>query len=131
MTIERDERPKSIGEVSLEPVSERVGWAVFTGVEGEEPHFHAFFARREDAARYAFGPASKAGDEEGWLFDPGIAPAAIIDGEIFAANHYDDELSAGVLLRAAGVHGEDADRFREEATPRVVTRSMPRRGGAP
>ena len=126
--IERDEDgwPKPLGGVDLEPVTRRVGWAVFTGCEGETVNFHAFFAWREDAVRYVCSDAAKDADGDAYLLDPGIAPALISDGQIIAANHYDDVLCAGAVLLGAGIFGEEADRYLVEA---AEPRSTKGRGG--
>jgi hypothetical protein len=118
MTLERDEHghPKDIGEVTIEEVQQRTGWALFTGCDGEVAHFHAFFACKADAERY-IEHCQKDTEGDEYMCDPGLAPAAVIDGHIVAANHYDDELGAGVMVRASGVYGEDAERLCKEAAP--------------
>lgn len=117
--IERDEygHPANIGEVAIEEVEERLGWAVFGGCEGETANFHAFFKHKSDADEYVAW-CTKDHDADNWITDPGVAAAAIIGGRIVAANHYDDEIGAGVIARAAGVLGDEAERFKDEAAPK-------------
>lgn len=120
-TLKRDEygHPKDIGEVRVEEVEERCGWALFILCEGDIVYFHSFWKRKADALRY-IDICNADHDSDDYMTDHGLAPAAIIDGRIVAANHYDDELGANVVLRAAGINGEDAERLREEATPKAA-----------
>ncbi len=123
MALERDEYgyPRKVGEVAIEEVDERVGWAVFTGRDGDSINWHAFFRRKEDAEHYV--SSNEDSDSDHHVFDPCIVPAAVIGGRIVAANHYDDELGAGVILRLANVVGDEAETFREDAGRRTSTAS--------
>ena len=115
--IERDEHghPKSINEVDLEEVTERTGWAVFTGCEGETAHFHAFFASREDAYAYITSRECTDHDSDRYLCDPGVAPAVLADGSIIAANHYDDVKGARACAQAIDLRSDLAADFVAEA----------------
>ena len=61
------------------------GWAVFTGSEGEDPSFRAFF-KDEDTAR----ALAELRDEDGdpYFFDPYVAPAVTHKGVVYIANDY-------------------------------------------
>jgi hypothetical protein len=75
--------------ILLEEADVRAGWAVFTGCEGDDPHFHAFFPARVTAERYLATCRSLGPDHDAWLCDADIAPASIVDGRIVTANSFD------------------------------------------
>ncbi len=107
-----DDRIVSVGDVLIETVDARPGWAVFTGCDGEEPHFHAFFATRADAEQYLkFCDADP--DSDAYLCDPDIAPAV---ADIIAANHFDYAEGAAAVVEAAHLTVHEAEDFRAEAS---------------
>jgi len=90
-----------IGDVLIEHIDQPTGWAVFTGCEGEDPSFHAYFATLEGAE--LFLKACRNPDSDTYLCDPTIVPAALVDGEIVIANHCIDVEGAEAVVKAAGL----------------------------
>ncbi len=64
-----------------------IGWAVFTGTDGESPNFYAFYAR-EDDARHAIEVRSDEPGEEGHarLFDATYVLAILTKRGVIASN---------------------------------------------
>jgi hypothetical protein len=89
----------SIDGVLIETEDEPVGWAVYSGIDGEVPTFVAYFADEKRAEEYIAAVTADS-DADWWMCDPGMVPAAIEGGRIFAANHGRDEESRPALEKA-------------------------------
>ncbi|HWA29057.1 MAG TPA: hypothetical protein VG734_25630 [Lacunisphaera sp.] len=73
------------------------GWAIFTGCEGEDPTFQAFFVD-EDTARKCSVMVDPDLPEDALFFDPCVVVAIATEHGIIAAN--DSELDTHEKLRA-------------------------------
>lgn len=106
--------------VGIERVDQATGWAVYSGCDGEDPTFVAFFARRDMAELYI--KACQADSDADWyMTDPDLAPAVLDDREILVANHFDNAKGAEAVIlvnrsrHEPGLSDFDVERFREEA----------------
>jgi hypothetical protein len=105
-----------VDDVNIETQDDRTGWALFTGSEGEDPTFVAFFQHRSMAESY-IEACSKDSDAPWYLFEPCIAPAVVTADGILVANHYDLLLGAKALAKKAGLSDYHSKRLRQEAAP--------------
>lgn len=95
----------------LEGYRFKVGWAIFTGIDGEEPHLAAFMAGDEDRA----WACSAAQDADGGplFFDPLVLPALLLeDGLIWVANTDEVRTHEG-LIALLREHGRARENFSE------------------
>lgn len=93
-----------VTHMSLEPCFSRSGgellldgWAVFTGIEGEDPTFRAFFVD-EDTARKCAVLRDPDLSEEELFFEPCVSVAVVTERGIVASNDY--EIDTHEKLRA-------------------------------
>lgn len=116
--IKRDEHGLNprVNGVGIEEVQGRTGWAVFTGCDGEDAFFRAFFGTRDEARGYVDLCLKLDADHDMHLSDGDVCvvPAAIVDGQIIAAKHFDDREGAEAVIAAAGLDGVEAAFMRHE-----------------
>jgi len=102
--------------VEIETVCQHTGWAVFTGADGDEVHFIAYFTSYDRAIDYI--AKCKGPDDEFHLMDgdASVVPAVIdpSDGTIMWANTGDLEKGAEALCIRHGIDPYDANRFMAE-----------------
>lgn len=72
----------------LETVEPCDGFAIFTGKDGEDPSFAAFFLHREDADA-ALASKDESDDGAARYFDACITEAVLTEGGIIAANDFE------------------------------------------
>jgi len=109
------ERRVTIGDVDIEAHEMEAGWAIFSGCEGEVANFQAYCPDRK-TAEFFLKACEVAGlhDEDLLLTDTDIAPATLVEGQVFAANHFDRKKGAEAILEMAQIVGDPAARMRAE-----------------
>lgn len=112
----RDIEVDGEGTVEVVSVTEPTGWAIFTGCDGEDPTFHAFFADLDDAERYVSMCADP--DSDSYMCDPDIAPAIVNNRTILVGNHFDRAVGAEAVIKASGLTDFDVVGLRAEARRR-------------
>lgn len=110
----------------VEDREDMLGWAIFTGAEGEDPSFHAFFTDLSVAENYLLSTeirssvetdaeqgAFQRGDADDGLCDPVIVPACVMRLRVGV----DDMASAArAVVEATATAGHPrAKRFLEDA----------------
>jgi hypothetical protein len=95
----------------LEGYRFQVGWAIFTGIDGEDPSLAAFVAGREDRA-WALTACQDA-DGDPLFFDALVLPALLLDdGKIWVANTSEVQTHQE-LIQALKRHGKAHEKFPE------------------
>lgn len=91
----------------IEVIEERVGWALFTGADGEVPHFVGFFLDEERAETMSKALRPDDNSDHDWV------PACIAeDGRILAANTFEPKEVAERMATEARLSPLDTERLR-------------------
>jgi hypothetical protein len=108
--------PVGSDRVDVEKVDQKTGWALFTGCEGEDAHFVAFFADRERAERYmAFCHKDSDSDDFMHEGDACVVPALVHGGHLCAANRYNAELGIRAIGLLDELRPDEVEAFLKEA----------------
>jgi hypothetical protein len=110
---------KGLNDVDIETLCQHTGWAVFSGADGDQVHFIAYFDSYARAAHYI--KVCEALDSESdyrlMLGDAAVVPAVIDpeDGTIMWANTGALEQGAEALCKRHSIEPYDASIFLKEA----------------
>jgi hypothetical protein len=110
---------KGLNDVDIETLCQHTGWAVFSGAEGDEVHFIAYFDSYARAAHYikVCETLDSESDYRLMLGDAAVVPAVIDpdDGTIMWANTGALEQGAEALCKRHNIEPYDASVFLKEA----------------
>ena len=99
-----DERQEHMGVHIEAHALPRVGWAVFSGCEGEDPVLRAFVDTKSCAEALIAGTTKDGDDDVSVIFDGGVSPAYMMpDGRVIIGNDYRDKEAIAALADLVGI----------------------------